>query len=193
MSIHLEIESKILVTGDEYDLLLKKLNLGENLKVYQTNYYIDTLENHLRTYGFGLRIRELNNSFTLTLKSPMAEGVLEKNQVLTAIEYKNFKEHHLFPKGLVKDFLDIVEFDTSLLKIITSLTTERIDTTFENRHICLDKNMYNGHVDYEVESEESSLQLASETLKKLCEYAGITYVENKISKHSRALNSVKKN
>jgi uncharacterized protein YjbK len=193
MSIHLEIESKILVTGDEYDLLLKKLNLGENLKVYQTNYYVDTLENNLRTYGFGLRIRELNNTYTLTLKSPMAEGVLEKNQILTATEYKNFREHHLFPKGLVKDFLDIVEFDTSLLKIITALTTERIDTTFENRHICLDKNMYNGHVDYEVESEQSSLQLASETLKKLCEYAGITYVENRISKHSRALNSVKKN
>lgn len=191
MSIHLEIESKILVSESDYIVLLKKLNLSEDLKVYQTNYYIDNAENSLRKFGFGLRIRELNNTFTLTLKSPMAEGVLEKNQQLTITEYKNFKDKNIFPKGLVKNFLDIVDFDTSSLKIVTSLTTERIDTTFEKRHICLDKNTYNGLIDFEVESEESSLQLASETLRKLCEYAGINYVENKVSKHSRAIASIK--
>ena len=190
MSIHLEIEAKILVSEEDFALLIKKLNLKEDLKIYQTNYYIDTPNNALRKYGFGLRIRELNNTFTLTLKSPMAEGVLEKNQVLTKAEYVNFKDNGVFPKGIVKNFIEIVDFDVSSLRIITSLSTERIDTSFENRHICLDKNTYNGLIDFEVESEESSIQLASETLQKLCAFANIPYVENKISKHSRALNSI---
>jgi uncharacterized protein YjbK len=192
MSIHLEIEAKILVSEADFELLIKKLNLSDDLKVYQTNYYIDNPENSLRKFGFGLRIRELNHTFTLTLKSPMAEGVLEKNQVLTKAEYLNFKDHGVFPKGLVKNFLDIVDFNTNSLRIITSLSTERIDTNFEDRHICLDKNTYNGFVDFEIESEESSIQLASETLQKLCTFADIPYVENKISKHSRAFNSFKK-
>jgi uncharacterized protein YjbK len=142
---------------------------------------------HLRQYGFALRIREIDNTFTLTLKSPMAEGTLEKNQIISREDYEQFKVHHQFPKGKLQSFLEMFGFQTASLAIIAELTTERIDTSFQGKHVCLDINTYNGQTDYEIESEQSSLKYAAETLEKLCSETGIAYQENHISKYARAL------
>jgi uncharacterized protein YjbK len=192
MSINIEIEAKTLVSKEDFFKIKTFLKLSDATMVIQTNHYIDNPTGGLRKFGFALRIRELNDTFTLTLKSPMAEGSLEKHQVLSLASYTKFKNNHVFPEGMIKDFLAMFEFDTSELSIITALTTRRIDTTFENRHVCLDQNVYNGKEDYEIESEESSIKCAAETLKKLCLQAGATYAENNISKYARALKSIAK-
>ena len=83
-------------------------------------------------------------------------------------------------------------FPIEKLHIITSLTTYRLETTYEGRNLALDKNEYNGLIDYEIESEQSAISLAQETLKKLCREVGIEYRPNKISKHARALKSLSK-
>jgi uncharacterized protein YjbK len=191
MSTNIEIEAKILVNEKEFNLLKSLLKIEEKLKVVQTNYYIDDPIGSLRKYGFALRIRELNQTFTLTLKSPMAEGTLEKNQTLTEQAYLFYKTKKNFPLGLIKNFLEMFGFDTTKLQIITQLTTERYETKFENRHVCLDKNSYHGLIDFEVESEESSLKHAAETLKLLCEKANIDYKANHISKYARAIKTMK--
>ncbi|MGA0875693.1 MAG: CYTH domain-containing protein, partial [Bacilli bacterium] len=72
MSTNIEIEAKILVSEKEFTQLKALLNLSEKHKVTQTNYYVDDTKGSLRSYGFALRIRELNQTYTLTLKSPMA-------------------------------------------------------------------------------------------------------------------------
>ena len=191
MSTNIEIEAKILVSEKEFTQLKALLNLSEKHKVTQTNYYVDDTKGSLRSYGFALRIRELNQTYTLTLKSPMAEGTLEKNQQITHASYLKLKNDRQFPEGLIKDFLEMFGFDTTQLTIITYLTTDRYETTFEGRNVCLDKNQYHGLVDYEVESEESSLKNAAETLKLLCEKAGIEYKPNQISKYARAIKTLK--
>jgi uncharacterized protein YjbK len=191
MSTNIEIEAKILVNEKEFSLLKSLLKIEEKLKVIQTNYYIDDPIGSLRKYGFALRIRELNETFTLTLKSPMAEGTLEKNQSLTEQAYTTYKKGKVFPQGLIKDFLEMFGFDTTKLHIITQLTTERYETTFEGRHVCLDKNLYHGLTDFEIESEESSLKHAAETLKLLCEKANIEYKANHVSKYARAIKTLK--
>jgi uncharacterized protein YjbK len=191
MSTNIEIEAKILVNEKEFMQLKALLNLSEINKVTQTNYYVDDAKGSLRSYGFALRIRELNQSYTLTLKSPMAEGTLEKNQQITQAAYLKLKNDKQFPEGLIKDFLEMFGFDTNQLTIITFLTTDRYETTFEGRNVCLDKNQYHGLVDYEVESEESSLKNAADTLKLLCEKAGIEYKPNQISKYARAIKTLK--
>lgn len=191
MSTNIEIEAKILVNEKEFTQLKALLNLSEKHKVTQTNYYVDDTKGSLRSYGFALRIRELNQTYTLTLKSPMAEGTLEKNQQITHAAYLKLKNDKHFPEGLIKDFLEMFGFDTNQLTIITFLTTDRYETTFEGRNVCLDKNQYHGLVDYEVESEESSLKNAAETLKLLCEKAGIEYKPNQISKYARAIKTLK--
>ena len=191
MSTNIEIEAKILVNEKEFNQLKTLLDLSEKHKVTQTNYYVDDTKGSLRSYGFALRIRELNQSYTLTLKSPMAEGTLEKNQQINQASYLKLKNDRQFPEGLIKDFLEMFGFDTTQLTIITYLTTDRYETTFEGRNVCLDKNQYHGLVDYEVESEESSLKNAAETLKLLCEKAGIEYKPNQISKYARAIKTLK--
>jgi uncharacterized protein YjbK len=190
MSTNIEIEAKILVTEDEFNQLKKLLSVEEKLKVTQTNYYIDDTKGSLRQYGFALRIRELNQTYTLTLKSPMAEGTLEKNQQIPEKIYRAFKVDGIFPPGLIQDFLEMFGFDTKQLKIITFLTTDRYETTYQGRHVCLDKNQYHGITDYEIESEESSLKNAADTLKLLCEAAQISYRANQVSKYARAIKTL---
>lgn len=190
MSTNIEIEAKILVSASDFEKLKVVLGVSDQIKVTQTNHYIDDAKGSLRQYGFALRIRELNQTYTLTLKSPMAEGTLEKNQVINQQIYLAFKEKNIFPSGLIQDFLTMFGFDTKQLKIITFLTTDRYETRYEGRHVCLDKNSYHGITDYEVESEESSLKNAAETLKLLCEAAQIPYRENQISKYARAIKTL---
>ena len=190
MSTNIEIEAKILVSESDFNKLKSILGVQEKNKVKQTNYYIDDVKGTLRTYGFVLRIREINQTFTLTLKSPMAEGTLEKNQPISEVAYRLFKEKKIFPQGLIQDFLDMFAFQTNELSIITHLSTERYETTFEGRHVCLDKNSYHGITDYEVESEESSLKRAAETLQLLCEKAKIDYKANQTSKYARAIKTL---
>ena len=96
MSTNIEIEAKILVNEKEFNLLKSLLKIEEKFKVVQTNYYIDDPMGSLRKYGFALRIRELNQTFTLTLKSPMAEGTLEKNQTLAEQAYLVYKTKNMF-------------------------------------------------------------------------------------------------
>jgi uncharacterized protein YjbK len=191
MSTNIEIEAKILVNEKEFNQLKSLLKIDEKLKVTQTNYYVDDQKGSLRGYGFALRIRELGQTYTLTLKSPMAEGTLEKNQQINRDAYLALQQKSIFPTGLIKDFLEMFGFDTATFKIITQLTTDRYETTFDGRHVCLDKNQYHGLVDYEIESEESSLKNAAETLKLLCEKAKIEYKPNHISKYARAIKTLK--
>jgi len=191
MSTNIEIEAKILVNEKEFNQLKALLQIDEKLKVTQINYYVDDQKGSLRSYGFALRIRELAQTYTLTLKSPMAEGTLEKNQQISKEAYLALQNQSIFPVGLIKDFLEMFGFDTATLKIITFLTTDRYETKFEGRHVCLDKNTYHGLVDYEIESEESSLKNAAETLKLLCEKANIEYKANQISKYARAIKTLK--
>lgn len=191
MSTNIEIEAKILVTEKEFHQVKNLLSIQESIKVIQTNYYVDDVEGSLRKYGFALRIRKLNQNYTLTLKSPMAEGTLEKNQTINEAAYLTYQSSNVFPKGLIQDFLEMFGFDTSKLRIITHLTTERYETTFEGRHVSLDKNVYQGITDYEIESEESSLKHAADTLKMLCEKANISYKANHVSKYARAIKLLK--
>lgn len=187
MSTNIEIEAKILVSKQEFERIRQFLKLDQVTPIRQTNYYIDDESGQLRQYGFALRIREIDNQYTLTLKSPMAEGTLEKNQLITREEYERLKNDHQFPIGKVQALLAMFGFNTSTLGIIADLTTERIDTSFQGQHVCLDVNSYNRQIDYEIESEQSSLKYAAETLQKLCSETGVHYQENHVSKYARAI------
>ena len=190
MSTNVEIEAKILVSEKDFQQVFKFLHLNESDAVTQINYYIDTPTGELRNFGFGLRIRKRLDDYTLTLKSPLAEGTLEKNQLLTKKDYERLAKEGIFPEGPAKQFLETLGFDVATLRIITHLTTKRLETIYNGRHLALDHNEYNGIVDYEIESEQSAISLAQETLKLLCTEAGIAFSPNSISKHARALRAM---
>ena len=190
MSTNVEIEAKILVTAEEFHQIYAFLKLNETDAVTQVNYYIDTPKSDLRKFGFGLRIRKRGSECTLTLKSPLAEGTLEKNQSLKKGDYDRLATEGIFPEGPVRDFLLTLGFDVPTLHIITKLTTHRLETIYNGRHLALDKNEYGNIVDYEIESEQSAISLAQDTLKMLCAEANITYRPNSVSKHARALKAL---
>ena len=191
MHSNIEIEAKVLLQKEQYDQVVSYLHLERYKKITQTNHYIDSTSRVLRDNDFALRVRE-KDDFVLTLKTPLSEGLLEKNQNISKDVYKEFKYENTFPEGNIKDFLAMIGIEVKDLSILTSLKTERYDVKYQDGLLSLDKSTYNDIVDYEVELEETSLQHAHENLKAICEQVGIQYRLNELSKQARAMNSLKK-
>ncbi len=193
MGSNIEIEAKVLVSKEEYNQVIKNLHLDTYYKFKQTNYYIDSDEYDIKKNGFALRVREKNQEFELTLKTPLSEGLLEKNENISWQVFEDLRDNNIFPEGGIKKFLLILGIDVSKLKIITSLTTERIRIEYQNEHVVVDKSTYNGQVDYELEAESTSMDNARELLRKVLEESGVkNFQYNTVSKQARALNSLSK-
>ncbi len=191
MSNNIEIEAKVLITKEQYELLIRKLSDRHFEHFVQTNYYIDSETGTLHNFGFVMRIRK-KDIYTLTLKTPLAEGLLEKNQVISKEDYSALASKKAFPEGEIKRFLELLGIDVSTLLIRTSLTTDRIELDYADGVLCLDKSTYNNQIDYEIELEETSMENAKNTIIELCEKMGIKdYSFNSISKYARAMASVK--
>jgi uncharacterized protein YjbK len=193
MSSNIEIEAKVLLLKDEYDTIIEKLGLSKYRRVKQTNHYIDTADRFLKRNGIALRIRERDEEFVLTLKTPLSEGLLEKNENISWRDFEKLTENNIFPDGNIKKFLLILGVKAGELKVLTSLCTERIEVNFEGFDLALDKNIYSDIVDYELEVESSSMERAQEEIEKILSLCNInSFVFNKVSKQARALNSLEK-
>lgn len=187
MSTNIEIEAKALVSESEYKVLIN-LFKEEAKKIYsQTNYYIDSHKRVLKSIGVALRIRQIGCENVLTLKTPLSEGLLEKSQSLTEEQFDDLKAGKTFPKGEINRVLTMLGIEVNDLRIITSLTTDRIDITIKDGTMSLDKNIYSGITDYEVEVEYNSLAQAEEILKDILSKNGIEYIRNFRSKQMRAI------
>lgn len=193
MATNIEIEAKALITRDEYFKVVEHFKADKLKKITQTNFYIDTDEMELRKIRVGLRIRQ-SDDFILTLKAPLAEGLLEQNENITWKQYEDFKETGTFPEGKVKEFLKMLRINPDTLKILTQLTTERIyiPDVYEDGTFSIDKNTYNDIVDYELELEGNSLNKCKEKLKSICNECQIEFKDNIQSKHNRAFSTMKK-
>jgi len=194
MQSNIEIEAKILLSEKDFHTVVKYLHLERYKKNKQINHYIDTSDRLLKANDIALRVRE-TDEFVLTLKTPLSEGLLEKNQILTWRSYSELEDDGIFPSGDIKDFLEICGFNVRNLKILANLTTYRIELEYDDGLICLDENVYgtnNEFKDYELEVECNSIQGAEKLAKKLLDEAGIkNYKFNTHSKQARAINAVK--
>src|SRR5574344_1130832 len=84
-SNNIEIESKVLLSKSDYEKIIVKFNFG-NKNIVKTNYYLDSEDRDLKNYGMVMRVRKTVDMVKLTMKAPMSEGLLEKNQVLNEKE-----------------------------------------------------------------------------------------------------------
>ena len=193
MNSNIEIEAKVLLLKNEYDTIIRELQLDKYRKVSQTNHYIDTPNSFLKKNGIALRVREKNQEFVLTLKTPLSEGLLEKNDSISWRDFDLLKDEGIFPEGGIKKFLAILGVKVEELKILTSLTTDRIEVDYKGGILCVDKNQYSGITDYELEVEFTSIEGAKELaldVLKVCKIKNSTF--NNISKQARALNALRK-
>ncbi len=188
MSNAIEIEAKALVSQDDYRKLAKLF--PDSPRYTQTNHYIDSDERILFKEGIALRIREKNDQYELTLKTPLSQGLLEKNCVITKQQFDDFKQKGIFPKGDTSRFLTMLDIDIATLKILTSLTTDRIDVEYKGGLLSIDRNCYSGKTDYEVEFEYNNLGGAKKVLSDLFEENGIAYTFTKASKTRRAMEAL---
>lgn len=189
MSNNIEIEAKVLLSKEDYLKVKKSLSLRECDSFVQTNHYIDSKARDLKTNGIALRIREKKDEVVLTLKTPLAEGLLEKNQTITEEEGRKMIEEGVFPKGHIADFLEILDIDIDTLEVLASLVTKRFEENYKTGKLALDENTFCDQVDYELEMEDSSISNAHTLIKEILSPLGIKYEYNTLSKQARAINA----
>ena len=189
MSNAIEIEAKALVSQDDYRKLCHAFPDAERFR--QTNYYIDSDDRTLSKEGIALRIREKSGVYELTLKTPLSQGLLEKTNVISLNQFAMLRDFGEFPQADLKRFLLMLDIDVSTLKILGSMTTERIDIPYNGGLLSLDRNVYNGITDYEVEFEYNNMQGAESILMELLNQHGIKAELSGISKARRAINASK--
>lgn len=166
MSQEIEIEYKILLTFDKYLLLSNKMPFP-NQAIMQTNYYFDTKNNDLRKERSALRIRKKNDGYTLTLKEPYGEHILETHDALTEGEFLQWINENPVTKPNVSNQLIKLGIKDTDLIYLGSLTTERKTFTKYGIEYVLDKSEYNGITDYELEIEAPTAESGMAAFKKI--------------------------
>ena len=190
MSNNIEIEAKVILSRQDYKKVFDTLKTKITDTHTQTNFYIDSQDRVLKKNDIALRIREYNRTYVLTCKTPLSEGLLEKNQELSekvALEMINLNR---FPSGGIQDFLELLDIDVSNLEVLASLTTRRNELSIDSSKISLDENTYGNKVDYEIEVEDSAMKLAEDRIEEILKPLGITYSLNKVSKQMRAIKAI---
>ena len=190
MANNIEIEAKVILSRQDYKKVFDTLKTKITDTHTQTNFYIDSQDRVLKKNDIALRIREYNRTYVLTCKTPLSEGLLEKNQELSekvALEMINLNR---FPSGGIQDFLELLDIDVSNLEVLASLTTRRNELSIDSSKISLDENTYGNKVDYEIEVEDSAMKLAEDRIEEILKPLGITYSLNKVSKQMRAIKAI---
>ena len=187
MSTNLEIEAKSMLDESSY---LKLIKGKESERYVQINYYIDTSNFDVHKSGLGLRIRLKDGTYELTVKIRQNEGKLEVNQIIDESEYLAFKESNIFPTGEVKEALIKQNIDIEKLHVFTELKCTRLDLHYKTSLLSIDKSEFNGITDYEIESEDSSMEIAKANLIDFLNKNEVPYNENFVTKLRRAQNSL---
>ena len=191
MSNNIEIEAKVLLSHREYLKVVESLGFKPEDQFTQTNHYIDSKERDLKANGIALRIREKSDEIVLTLKTPLAEGLLEKNQTLTKEESDKMINENVFPKGPIADFLEILDVNVDSLQVLATLVTNRYEKPFKTGKVALDENLYSDMVDYELEMEESAIMNARALIKEILDPLNIHHDYTTLSKQPRAFTAIR--
>lgn len=178
----LEIEFKSSLTKDEYKNLLKYFDVNDIEIIPQTNFYFEAKKNSLHKRGFSLRVRERLGVYELCVKESKKIGKLEHNHIITKDEFDLLKETGIIPEKHIKRMIK------DEVRLATSLTTNRVEFPYKNGILFLDKSMYNGNTDYEIEFEVDKLIFKSD-LVELLNFMDIPFRKT-VSKTRRAFESI---
>lgn len=189
-NINLECEARVMITENQYSQI-KKSYLESGVKyreIINRNYYFDDDNRYLSKHHMVLRVRIIDdNESELTLKIKGEKGDIEINHLLTSLQSKEILKNNKFPKSVVLDELNKRNIDLSQLKMIASLTTERIEFEYPDYLFVIDKNTYNNKVDFNIEVESDTKINAENHLKSIISAFGIEYKKDYISKSRRAI------
>ncbi|MBA2174476.1 CYTH domain-containing protein [Halobacillus locisalis] len=188
MSQEIEIEFKNLLTQEEYQRLYQLLPFKSVELIEQTNYYFETNDLLLKQHGAALRIRKKNDQWTLTLKQPHPEGLLETHDTLTTEEANLWIQNQMVEKPNTKPQLHELGIEVNQLRYLGSLTTRRKELDYKGATIVLDHSLYYDQEDYELEVEAPSKPVGQDVIKEILDACDIPQrkTDNKIKRFYKA-------
>jgi Uncharacterized protein conserved in bacteria len=185
----LEIEFKLLISKEVYNKMILDFEQNSSTKTIQKNYYFDTKSLDLKDKDYSLRVREIENTYQLTLKKPVDFSKKEYNEIIDQQTFNNLKNNKLINSEIFK-ILKEEGFDLNTLIYYCSLTTKRIEIPYQLGILCLDKNYYFNKVDYELEFEAIDELSGKKAFLMLVNSYNLNYKKNCISKISRAFKTL---
>lgn len=153
MTQEIEIEFKNLLSKDEYYSLLEKYSIRLEQRVLQQNHYFDTENFDLKTNQSALRIRKKKQSYVLTLKQPMIEGILETHQTVTEEEALHMLNGGTLIKGDVYTIIENLNILPSDIRFLGTLETYRVEIPYKKGILVFDHSLYLNVEDFELEYE----------------------------------------
>ncbi|MCA1011349.1 CYTH domain-containing protein [Halobacillus halophilus] len=188
MSQEIEIEYKNLLTKDEYDRVHQLYPFESVEFMEQTNYYFESDDLKLRSLGAALRIRKKNDQWTLTLKQPHPEGLLETHDSLSEHEADLWIQNRMVEKPNVGKQLDELGVSLDDLKFLGSLTTRRKEIEYKDTLLVLDHSLYYDQEDFELELEAKSKEQGKNVFSQILNQCNIPEREtdNKIKRFYKA-------
>lgn len=188
MSQEIEIEFKNLLTEEEYNQVHHYLPF-ESVELFeQTNYYFESKDFKLKNQGAALRIRKKNQQWTLTLKQPHEEGLLETHDNLTEKEANLWIQNKMVAQPNTKKQLRELNIDVNELTYLGSLTTRRKEVEYDGTTVVLDHSLYYDQEDFELEVEAPSKSKGTEVFQNILSDCNIPEREtdNKIKRFYQA-------
>jgi uncharacterized protein YjbK len=182
MSSELEIEFKNLVTKEEFERIISEFRVYPSDMIEQHNYYFDTPLFDIKAKCCALRIRKKKNSFELTLKQPVEEGILETNETLTDRQANKMIEQGYLPNGEVRDKLQQINIPVNQVIYFGRLTTRRAEIEYLEGLLVFDNSSYLNKEDYEIEYEVKNKKIGEQNFLSLMDRLQIPIraTENKI-------------
>ena len=190
MAQELEIEFKNVLTKEQYENLLTKFQVTDEIIVRQTNHYFDTKDFHLKERFSGLRIRETKNRIVCTLKERTATNIhLETTDVITKEQADLMLSGTGFFADSVKTKLLQLEVPVEQLRVFGTLTTDRVELSYKGGTIVFDHSFYLNCDDYEVEYESDEEKLGQEIFEQFLKENNIQKLvaDKKIARFMNAL------
>ena len=172
MRQEIEIEFKTLLTAADFSTIQAALPFPKEAHK-QVNYYLETKDFQLKKQRSALRIREKKDAFTLTLKQPHTEGILETHESLTKEECAAFLANDIIEKPYIQQALQDLGIAMQDLQYCGALTTYRRSFTEDNIEYVLDESHYSKVVDYELEIEAPSYDKGQAAFHRLLKENGI--------------------
>lgn len=164
-----EIEFKNLLTKKEFHSLLRTFNISSQHFFTQVNHYFDTIDFKLKKKNSALRIRELPNSYEMTLKQAGHQGSLEINQQLEKSEVDEILINPNFPDGEIKNAISELGLKDIELSYFGSLTTHRAEVKYKKGQLVFDHSQYLDQEDFEVEYEAPNWDEGSTIFRQFLE------------------------
>lgn len=185
-----EMEYKYILDNNQYTNLISKVSseIGMMNCKLQVNYYYDTPNLLLNKNNITLRVRQIESDLSLEMKTEISEnGLLKIHEELTHAIYN-------LPMNLdLKKFnwTKYIPHDEEILFKGCLITERRTSKPCEGIKLDIDKNLYLGKIDYEleVEFEEGLDEKALDLLKY---YIGDIKKKSCISKKSRFFEELKR-